>query len=239
MRAPLLRLLCFAPYLVLAACDGGQPMAPTPSTTVEFVTIAPANVHLLPGGQVALSATPRNADRNPLDRPVTWASSDPALATVSSDGLVSAVAAGSVLITAESDGVVGEVVLAVDEGGIVGPEGGEVRAFDGQVLLTVPAGAVTEPASIFLTRSPSAPLDATAAGEPVHVRSTQALAAPGDPDPRLRSRRRAGRCPRVGARSASPVRRRVDDGPGRGTRSRVAHRLRHDRRRAAHSASAG
>ena len=71
MRAPLLRLLCFVPYLVLGGCDGGQPMTPTPSSTVESVTLAPANVHLLPGGQVALSATPRNADRTPLDRPVT------------------------------------------------------------------------------------------------------------------------------------------------------------------------
>ena len=112
MRAPLLRLLCFVPYLVLAGCDGSHPIAPTSPTTVEFVTVAPASVHLLPGGQVALSATPRNADRTPLDRPVTWASSDPALATVSSDGLVSAVAAGSVLITAESDGVAGQVVLS-------------------------------------------------------------------------------------------------------------------------------
>jgi hypothetical protein len=178
MRAPLLRLLCFVPHVVLAGCDAGHPMTPTPSTAVELVTVAPANVRLLPGGQVALSATPRNADRNPLDRPVTWTSSDPAVATVSPAGLVSAVAAGSVLITAESDGVVGQVVLAVDQGGVVGPEGGEVRGFDGQVLLTVPAGAVSEPASIFLTRSPSAPLDATAAGEPVHVRGTQALAVP-------------------------------------------------------------
>jgi hypothetical protein len=153
-------------------------MTPTPSSTVEFVTVAPASAHLLPGGQIALSATPRNADRIPLDRPVTWASSDPALATVSPDGLVSAVAAGSVLITAESDGVTGQAPLAVDEGGVVGPEGGEVRGFDGQVLLTVPAGAVNAPASIYLTRSPSAPLDATAAGEPVHVRSTQPLAVP-------------------------------------------------------------
>ena len=179
MRAPLLRLLRVAPLaLVLDACDSSQPIAGPASTDVQLVTIAPANSHLLPGGQITLSAVPGDANRNPVDRPVTWTSSDPSLATVSAAGVVAAVAAGPVVIRAESDGVAGEATIAVDEGGIIGPEGGEVRAFDGQVVLSVPAGAVAGPASIFITRSPSAPLDATGASVPAHVRSTLPFAAP-------------------------------------------------------------
>ena len=179
MSAPPLLARAVATLLVLGACDSSQPPIEPPSPgAVASVVIAPATAHLLPGNQLALSATPRDASRNHLDRPVTWSSSDPSKATVSEAGVVTAVGAGSVVITAESDDIAGEAVIAVDEGGVIGPEGGEVRAFGGQVVLTVPAGAFAVPASVFVTRPPAAPLDATSAAEPVHLRSTQAFATP-------------------------------------------------------------
>lgn len=163
--------------LLLVACES-QPVAAPSLATVEVVSIAPANARLLPGGQVELTATPRDGSRHAVDHPVTWTSSDPSRATISGTGVVSAVGAGPVVITAESDGVSGEARVTVDEGGIVGPEGGQVRAFEGRVLLTVPAGAVVTPTEVFVSRPPNAPLDATEAAAPIHVRSGQAFAAP-------------------------------------------------------------
>ena len=48
------------------------------------------------------------------DRPITWASLDPALATVSSTGVVRAVGVGSARITASNEGVVGTALVQVD-----------------------------------------------------------------------------------------------------------------------------
>lgn len=59
----------------------------------------------LPIGQsVQLRASPREANGRELFRPVTWTSSAPTIATVSSNGLVTSVAVGTANITATVDG---------------------------------------------------------------------------------------------------------------------------------------
>src|SRR5207245_2656404 len=61
-----------------------------------------------------LSATPKDAAGNVLaGRAVAWASSNPALATVSASGLVTGVAAGAVTITATSEGQSGTASVTV------------------------------------------------------------------------------------------------------------------------------
>jgi len=63
---------------------------------------------------VQLTATPKDASGNPLSgRVVTWATSNAALATVSGSGLVTGVAAGSVTITATSEGQQGTATITV------------------------------------------------------------------------------------------------------------------------------
>src|SRR3989454_3186892 len=66
------------------------------------------------GSTVQVTATPLDANDNPLsDRVVTWTSSAPAVATVSANGLVSGVAAGSATITATSEGKSGTAAITV------------------------------------------------------------------------------------------------------------------------------
>jgi uncharacterized protein YjdB len=71
---------------------------------VASVEVTPALAEITMGTTVQLTAVPRDAAGNPLDRPVTWASSNIAVATVNETGLVSGVTSGSVTITATSRG---------------------------------------------------------------------------------------------------------------------------------------
>ena len=86
---------------------------------VASVVVAPSSSNLTVGQSTTLTATPKDAAGNPLlGRTITWASSQPAVATVSATGVVTAVAAGSANITAASEGksAVGAVSVTADEG---------------------------------------------------------------------------------------------------------------------------
>lgn len=61
-----------------------------------------------------LQASPRDADGAPIfNRAVTWTSSDPLIATVSTNGLARGMAVGSATLTATSEGVAASVVVEV------------------------------------------------------------------------------------------------------------------------------
>jgi uncharacterized protein YjdB len=73
----------------------------TPPTPVASVSVLPAIATLLTGDTLRLAATAIDASRDTLkDRPVTWRTSDAAVATVSATGLVTGVGSGSASITA-------------------------------------------------------------------------------------------------------------------------------------------
>src|SRR6266700_6038476 len=77
-------------------------VAPVP---VASVTVAPSSATILVGATVQLTATPKDSAGNLLSgRTVTWSTSVPAVATVSSSGVVTGVATGSAAITATSEG---------------------------------------------------------------------------------------------------------------------------------------
>ncbi len=79
---------------------------------VATVTVAPASVQLILGATQQLTATMRDVTGTVLlDRVVTWNSSNTALATVTSGGIVTTIAAGAVTITANSEGRSGSAVL--------------------------------------------------------------------------------------------------------------------------------
>src|SRR2546427_5182660 len=81
---------------------------------VASVTVSPASASVTVGLTAQLTATPRDANGNPLNgRSVTWVTGDPALATVNGSGLVMGVAAGSVTITATSEGKSGTAAVTV------------------------------------------------------------------------------------------------------------------------------
>ncbi|MEX2156222.1 MAG: Ig-like domain-containing protein [Gemmatimonadales bacterium] len=105
---------------------------------VASVTVTPTSASVLVSGAVQLTATPRDSAGNSLTgRTITWASSAPAVATVSGSGLVSAVAVGSATVTATSEGKSGSSAITVSNVPVASvtvtpssasvPEGGTVQ----------------------------------------------------------------------------------------------------------------
>src|SRR6266702_4211052 len=84
------------------------------AVAVASVDVSPASAALQVGQTVQLAATPRDTSGNPLSgRVVTWASSNTAVAPVTTSGLVTAIAVGSATITATSEGKTGTAAVAV------------------------------------------------------------------------------------------------------------------------------
>lgn len=103
--------------LLLTACGGeggtGGGGAPQPGCAVNNVTIAPASAALTVGQTVQLSAGLTLTSANCGDFPVTWTSSDLSKAKVGPNGLVTAVASGSAVITATAGGKSAQVTVTV------------------------------------------------------------------------------------------------------------------------------
>ncbi len=100
-------LVCLAALALVTACKGlGDITAPRPvDTPVAVVEFGNAPTTLAEGGTLALVATARDDENNPVTgRTVYWSSSDETVATVSNVGLVTAVRAGSVQIAVSVDG---------------------------------------------------------------------------------------------------------------------------------------
>ena len=92
---------------VTAAAGGrqGQASISVVPIPVASLTIAPAAAALVAGATQQLTAITLDANSNVLTgRVVTWTSSDATKASVTASGLVAAVAAGSITITATSEG---------------------------------------------------------------------------------------------------------------------------------------
>src|SRR5216117_725734 len=84
------------------------------SVSVASVTVSPASASVQAGQTVQLTATPKDANGNPLTgRTITWSSGNTSVATVNSSGLVSCVVAGSATITATSEGQSGTSAITV------------------------------------------------------------------------------------------------------------------------------
>jgi uncharacterized protein YjdB len=87
--------------------------APAP-VPVASVSVSPASSSLLVGATVQLSATTRDANNNVLTgRVVTWSTAGAGIASVSANGFVTAVAAGTTQITATSEGKSGSATITV------------------------------------------------------------------------------------------------------------------------------
>jgi uncharacterized protein YjdB len=105
-RAAALLMLALA-----AGCDDDPTDARKPVAVVE---VSPAALVLPAGESRPLAAAPRTADGRPLaGRPVAWASEDESIATVDAAGRVTAVAEGTVVITATSEGRTGRSTITI------------------------------------------------------------------------------------------------------------------------------
>ena len=100
---PLLYCLCAS---LVAACGGGGGSSAPPAT----VTVTPPMASVMAGQQIQLAAT------TSATGPVTWSSSNAAVATVNATGLVMALSLGQVTITATSGGGSGTAALMTTTG---------------------------------------------------------------------------------------------------------------------------
>ena len=116
-------------FMILAGCGGGDsgptsptppdptPPAPPPTPVATSISISPASHTLASiGATVQLSATVRDQNNNPMTgQTVTWSSSNTAVATVSGNGLVTAVNNGTTQITARAGNASGTSNITVAE----------------------------------------------------------------------------------------------------------------------------
>ena len=106
--------IVFSCLTALVGCDGSTATTLTPPThSVASVVVVDAPSQLVVGTTVRLSAIATDDDAKVLTRTITWASSNSAIATVTSDGVVAGVAPGSTIITATADDKTGSVTLSV------------------------------------------------------------------------------------------------------------------------------
>ncbi len=122
---------------------------------VASVTVSPASASVSVGGSVPLTATPKDASGSALTgRVVTWSSSASTVASVTSSGLVTGVAAGSATITASSEGKSATSAITVSAvtgthaghyvapGGSAGGDGTATKPWDLATALAQPASVV-------------------------------------------------------------------------------------------------
>ncbi len=89
------------------ASGGGGGGGGGSSASVAWVTVSPSVVNVDEGDVVQLTATVLDSASNVLSVPVTWSVTNPAVATVSSTGLLTAVTNGSTSVTASAGGKTG------------------------------------------------------------------------------------------------------------------------------------
>ena len=108
---------------VITASVGGVTATATLTVTlvpVASVSIAPGSASVAAGGTVQLAATAKDASGNVLTgRTTSWSSATLAVATINSNGLVSAVSAGSSVITATIDGISANATITVTNAPVI------------------------------------------------------------------------------------------------------------------------
>ena len=104
----------------------------TPPAALTSITVTPANPTILSGATQQFTATGTYSDGSTqnITGPVTWASSNTAVATVTSAGLATAVNPGSAAISATLAGVTGSTTLTVQ----VGPLSVTTTGLPGSIL---------------------------------------------------------------------------------------------------------
>ncbi len=120
---------------------------------VETVTVTGPAGSIAVLGTQQLVATVRDVEGLQLTRPLSWESSDPAIASVSGTGLVTANAPGSATVTANSEGKSGSATIVVT----TGPPA-KLVPFAGNNQTARPGTAVANPPSMMVTDAAGFPV---------------------------------------------------------------------------------
>ena len=127
-----MRYIRLSTVLLLLACGDGEPTAPpTPPTPVATsITLSATSLSFSSlGEQQQLSVTVKDQNGATMaNATVTWSSSNAAVATVSSTGLVTAVANGSTTIMATSGSANAGIDVTVEEPTWASVSGGDYHS---------------------------------------------------------------------------------------------------------------
>jgi hypothetical protein len=164
------RHLSLLATLALVAACGGEPTPPDDTPTVASVTVSPASPSVKVGASQQMSVVAKDQNGGSMTVSVQWVSSDNTVATITTTGLVTAVATGTSAITATAGGVAGSQILTVvpDECAqavLVALDPGQYQTYSASECLLLPSGsshyyriAITRPSE---NVSPSDVVDAT------------------------------------------------------------------------------
>ena len=133
--------------LLLAACGGESPgpLDPSPTPVATSITLSPTSLSFASlGGTQQLTATVKDQTGATMaSATVTWTTSDAAVATVSSTGLVTSVAVGTATITATSGSASATASVTVAQAFYLGENGVTVVCSLASVGDTGEVGGVT------------------------------------------------------------------------------------------------
>lgn len=145
--------------LMLAACGDAAGPGETPPVATVVLTGTPTGA-LLVGTTVQLAATGLSESGSTIPgAPMTWRSSDEAVATVSGAGLVAARGAGQVTVTAASGAGSAATELLVRAPLTFTSSGGTLSLPGGALTITVPPGAVQGEATLLAGPAPASLAD--------------------------------------------------------------------------------
>lgn len=156
-RAPLLLIS------LLLACDASPAST---GATVAAIELSPTSLSLVAGDARGITAQARDASGNALrGARLVWSVRDPAIATVSSTGVVEALAPGTTQVSASAGGVSGVVDLSV------------ARRPTSVVRVTPPASTILVGATVDLRAEALDNAGKAVAGRPTQWRSSNAAVA--------------------------------------------------------------
>jgi len=99
---------------------------------IAGIALSPASLSLDPGETATITAQVRGGSGRVLDRPVEWSSGSPAVASVGSDGKVTANGAGTTVITGSAGGQQATSTVTVRD---LGPSDAQLKAQVSQAIL--------------------------------------------------------------------------------------------------------
>ena len=150
------------------SCGGDDGMTPPPPRVVTSIDVSPSASSLLIGDTLTLTATVRDQSGAAMSGVVVaWSTANAGVATVSAAGKVTAIATGSVTISASAEGKTGTSTLTIAiprpvatlepsnaASASIGPAGGTLTTTSGagiQYTLEIPAGALIKSEPIRMT----------------------------------------------------------------------------------------
>jgi uncharacterized protein YjdB len=151
--------------VVTAAFQKLSAQVPVEVVDVSTIDVSPASAHLVgpAGSTIAVTAAVKNSGGKPISRPVAWTSSKPAVAKVSTDGVVTSVGPGTTTIVGRIGDVQGASEVIVTVGDVarleIHPTTALVRVGDSQrfeIVAYAPSGKAYEAcAAVFSSSDPA------------------------------------------------------------------------------------